>query len=143
MLEVITALLILLFLYASLSKLLDFKTFRKEMNNQPLPHSWMPFLVWILPCTEIMLSATLLFDRTRLLGLYGSLVLMGLFTLYSLLILFHVFPYIPCSCGGVIKQLTWPQHLAFNLFFTAASIIGIFIRRRKAFRAKIIPKNKK
>ncbi len=143
LLEVIPALLLLLFLYAGLSKFLDFKTFRKEMNNQPLPNCWTPFLVWFFPCAEILLSAALIFERTRLFGLYASLVLMGIFTLYSLLILFHVFSYIPCSCGGIIKQLTWPQHLVLNLFFVAASIIGIFTWRRKSLGAEFISKNKK
>ena len=143
LLEVIAALLILLFLYAGLSKFLDFKTFRKEMNNQPLPNSWTTFLVWFLPCAEILLSATLIFEHTRLFGFYGALALMGIFTLYTLLILFHVFSYIPCSCGGIIKQLTWPQHLVFNLFFTGASFVGIYTQRRNVSSGKTSPKNKK
>src|ERR1700761_6953488 len=105
LLECISALLILLFLYASLSKFMDFKTFTREMNNQPLPNSWTPFLVYFIPCTEILLSIFLIFERTRLLGFYGSLILMGLFTIYATVILLHFFGYVPCSCGGVIKRL--------------------------------------
>ena len=141
MLECISALLILLFLYASVSKFLDFKTFIKEMNNQPLPNSWTPFLVWFIPCSEILFSVALIFERTRLLGLYGSLVLMGLFTIYAILILVHVFPYIPCSCGGVIKRLTWRQHLVLNLFFVTLSIIGVITQRRKSFHSIVLTKN--
>jgi hypothetical protein len=141
MLECISALLILLFLYASVSKFLDFKTFIKEMNNQPLPNSWTPFLVWFIPCSEILLSVALIFERTRLLGLYGSLVLMGLFTIYAILILAHVFPYVPCSCGGVIKRLTWQQHLVLNLFFDAISIVGVIAQRKKSFHSIVITKN--
>jgi putative oxidoreductase len=141
MLECISALLILLFLYASVSKFLDFKTFIKEMNNQPLPNSWTPFLVWFIPCSEILFSIALIFERTRLLGLYGSLVLMGLFTIYAILILVHVFPYIPCSCGGVIKRLTWRQHLVLNLFFVTLSIIGVITQRRKSFHSIVLTKN--
>ena len=142
MLECVSALLILLFLYASLSKFMDFKTFIGEMNNQPLPKSWTPFLVWFIPCTEIVLSIALIFERTRLLGLYGSVVLMGLFTVYAMLILLHFFPRVPCSCGGIIKKLTWPQHLAMNLIFVALSISGVIIQRRKHFNSIIITKNK-
>ena len=141
MLECISALLILLFLYASVSKFLDFKTFFKEMNNQPLPNSWTPFLVWFIPCSEILISLALIFERTRLLGLYGSLVLMGLFTIYAILILSHVFPYVPCSCGGVIKRLTWRQHLVLNLFFVTLSIIGVIAQRKKSFHSIVITKN--
>jgi putative oxidoreductase len=141
-LECISALLILLFLYASLSKFMDFKTFTGEMNNQPLPNSWTPFLVWFIPSTEIALSIALIFERTRLLGLYGSLVLMGLFTVYTSIILMHFFAYVPCSCGGIIKRLTWRQHLVFNLFFVALSISGVIIQRRKVYSSIIITKNK-
>ena len=141
MLECISALLILLFLYASVSKFLDFKTFIKEMNNQPLPNSWTPFLVYFIPCSEILLSVALIFERTRLLGLYGSLVLMGLFTIYAILILVHVFSYVPCSCGGVIKRLTWRQHLILNLFFVTLSVVGVIAQRRKSFHSIVLTKN--
>ena len=141
MLECISALLILLFLYASVSKFLDFKTFIKEMNNQPLPNSWTPFLVYFIPCSEILLSVALIFERTRLLGLYGSLVLMGLFTIYAILILVHVFSYVPCSCGGVIKRLTWRQHLILNLFFVTLSVVGVIAQRSKSFHSIVLTKN--
>ena len=141
LLECISALLILLFLYASVSKFLDFKTFIKEMNNQPLPNSWTPFLVYFIPYSEILLSVALIFERTRLLGLYGSLVLMGLFTIYATLILVHVFSYVPCSCGGVIKRLTWRQHLILNLFFVTLSVVGVIAQRRKSFHSIVLTKN--
>jgi hypothetical protein len=131
LLEIISALLILLFVYASLSKFLDFHTFYGEMNNQPLPNSWTPFLVWFIPCMEIAITVSLIFERTRLLGFYGSLVVMGIFTLYTGVVLMHFFPYIPCSCGGVIKRLTWTQHLILNLFYVALSLLGVILQRKK------------
>jgi putative oxidoreductase len=141
MIESVAALLIMLFLYASLSKFLDFKTFTGEMNNQPMPNSWTPFLVWFIPCSEVAIALALLFEYTRLLGLYASLVLMTLFTVYTLVILLHFFSYIPCSCGGVIKKLTWRQHLVFNLFFVALSVFGIILQRSKFFKTIIITQN--
>src|SRR6202000_2034231 len=107
LLEVISTLLILLFLYASLSKFLDFRTFTKEMNNQPLANSWTPFLVWFIPCMEIAVSLALVFVRTRQLGFYGSLFLLGSFTAYTFFVLAHFFSYTPCSCGGIIKRPSW------------------------------------
>ena len=137
LIEVIVSLYVLLFLYASLSKFLDFRTFIKEMNNQPLPNSWTPFLVWIIPCSEIALSAALIFECTRMIGLYGSLALMSFFSGYAIIILFHAFSYIPCSCGGIIKRLTWRQHLALNLFFVGLAIVGIILQHKKAKHLKI------
>jgi putative oxidoreductase len=138
LLECISALLIMLFLYASISKFLDFTTFIGEMNNQPLPNSWTPFLVWFIPCSEILICLALLFERTRLLGFYASLGLMSLFTIYSIIIILNFFGRIPCSCGGVIKRLTWTQHIVLNLFYVALSITGIVLQRRKFLIKSII-----
>jgi putative oxidoreductase len=142
LLETISALLIMLFLYASVSKFLDFRTFIGEMNNQPFPNSLTPFLVWAIPSLEILISIALIFERTRLAGLYASLLFMILFTIYAGAILLHLFAYVPCSCGGVIKKLTWRQHLVFNLFFVAISIIGIILKRRHSLHTIITTKNK-
>jgi len=64
--------------------------------------------------------------------LYASLILMMAFTIYTVTVLLHAFRYVPCSCGGVIKKLTWPQHLVFNLFFVAISLLGIWLKKRDA-----------
>ena len=141
LLECISALLIMLFLYASLSKFLDFHTFTGEMMNQPLPNSWTPFLVWFIPCSEILMCIALLFERTRLIGFYAALFFMSLFTIYSIFIILNFFGRIPCSCGGVIKRLTWKQHIVLNLFFVGLSISGIVLQRRKSFKSILITKN--
>ena len=139
-LEIISALLIMLFLYASISKFLDFQRFIAEMNNQPFPNEWTPFLVWIIPPLEIAIALSLMVERTRLIGLFAALVLMTLFTIYTCFVLFHFFSYVPCSCGGVIRKLTWNQHLVFNLFFVVLSVTGIVLQRRKHFTSIFITK---
>ena len=139
-LEAIAALLILLFLYAGISKFLEFDRFIGEMNNQPFPNSWTPFLVWTIPSLEVVIALALMFERTRLPGLIASSILMTLFTLYTGSVLLHFFAYVPCSCGGVIRKLSWPQHMVFNLFFVALSILGIILQRKKFFPSIFIIK---
>jgi hypothetical protein len=133
--ELISSLLILLFLYTSLSKWLAFKTFIGDMNNQPFPNWLTPFLVWTIPPLEVLIAVGLIFEKTRVKALYGSLVLMLAFTIYTVAILLHSFAYVPCSCGGVIRNLTWPQHLFFNLFFVGISLLGIILKRKEAVYA--------
>ena len=128
--EIISSLLILLFLYASVSKWLAFKTFIGDMNNQPFPNWMTPYLVIIIPVAEVLIAVALIFEKTRVPALYASFVLMMAFTIYTVTVLLHAFKYIPCSCGGVIKKLTWPQHLFFNLFFVALSLLGIWLKKR-------------
>jgi hypothetical protein len=133
--EIISSLLILLFLYASVSKWLAFKLFIGEMNNQPFPNWMTPFLVWSIPFIEVLIAIGLIFEKTRVQSFYASLFLMLAFTIYTVAILLHAFKYVPCSCGGVIRKLTWPQHLFFNLFFVGISILGIILKKREPVNA--------
>jgi putative oxidoreductase len=124
-LESICALMIILFLYASISKYVAWGRFIYDMHNQPFPHWMADSLIYVLPPIEIIIAIGLVFSRTRLAALYSSLILMSLFTLYTALVLTHVFHRVPCSCGGIIKYLSWKQHLAFNLFFVGIAYAGI------------------
>ncbi|WP_111959406.1 MauE/DoxX family redox-associated membrane protein [Chryseobacterium lathyri] len=124
--DIVVLLLVILFLYTAVSKFVDFKGFTYDLNNQPFPNSLTPILRWLVPLTEIGIVLGLIFEKTRLLALYASLILMSLFTIYTALVLFHVFEYVPCSCGGVIKHLSWPQHLIFNLFFVVITYLAIW-----------------
>jgi len=123
--DIAVLLLVILFLYTGISKFVDFKGFTYDLNNQPFPNILTAFLRWMVPLTEIAIVIALLFEKSRLIGLYASFLLMSMFTVYTALVLFHVFDYVPCSCGGVIKHLTWPQHLVFNIFFVLISYIAI------------------
>lgn len=132
--EILSSLLILLFVYTSVSKWLAFKTFVGQMNNQPFPNWLTPGLVWTLPAVEVIISGLLMFDRTQLIGFRAALILMILFTIYTLLVLLKVFGRVPCSCGGVIENLSWEQHLVFNLFFVGVAIAGIILKRKEKLK---------
>ena len=121
--QIICALLVFLFVYAAVSKLANWTTFVSDMNNQPFPSFLKPILVWAVPFTELAIVALLIFDTTRLIGLYASLVLMIAFSFYTAVVLLHFFAYVPCSCGGIIKNLSWGQHLVFNLFIVLIAFI--------------------
>jgi hypothetical protein len=129
--EVIAFLLMLLFLYASVSKWLAFKTFIGDINNQPFPNWLTPWITNLLPPIEVMIVMALMFEKTRTAGFYASLILMSAFSIYSAAVLLKFFDYIPCSCGGIIKNLTWRENLVLNLFFVAISIAGILLRKNR------------
>ena len=38
---------------------------------------------------------------------------------------------IPCSCGGVLEEMSWGTHIIFNCFFVALSAWGIYLQRKK------------
>lgn len=125
----------LLFLFASVSKWIDFKKFVGDINNQPFPNWITPYLTYSLPPLEVLITLALMFERTRTAGFYASLILMTAFTAYSAAVLLNLFDYVPCSCGGVIRNLTWSQNLILNLFFVAISLAGILLRKSRFNKA--------
>jgi len=122
--DIISGLLVLLFTYAAISKLIDRQHFQEVLAQMLLIKYVAGFISFALPVTELAVCALLFMPGTRLLGLYASFGLMVVFTLYiSFMILFA--PHLPCSCGGVLEQLSWIQHLVFNVVFIALSATAI------------------
>jgi putative oxidoreductase len=135
--ELISFLLMLIFLYAAFSKWFAFKTFRDEINNQPYPNWLTPWIIYSIPPLEVLITLALMFERTRKVGLYASLILMSVFSMYTIAVMLNFFAYVPCSCGGIIKDLawiknlSWNQHLLLNLFMVAISIVGIVLHKNR------------
>ncbi len=126
-LETISGLLVLLFVYAAISKLLDYENFKIQLGKSPLLTSFAPWVAIGLPLLEIGISILLLSKAMRLLGFYASFFLLVLFTSYLTAILNYSY-YIPCSCGGILRGLSWKTHIIFNLIFMAISVVGVIIQ---------------
>ena len=124
--DIICGLLIVLFVYAAVSKLADRQHFVAVMSQMLFIKKMAPFISFILPLTELTVSALLLTPQTRLRGLYASLGLMILFTVYIGYVIVFA-EHLPCVCGGILKELNWSQHFIFNLLVIGLSAIGIKI----------------
>jgi len=124
--QVIISLLILLFVYAASSKLLDYTQFRVELGKSPLITAFAGYVAWSIPFLEVGIAVLLAFARTRLIGLYAAFSLMTIFTGYILYILLFS-PYIPCSCGGVLQNMNWRTHFVFNIVFMLIAASGVLI----------------
>lgn len=127
--DIISALLLLLFLYTSLSKLIDYETFKNVLSASPLLKPVAGVVAWLLPVTELLIVVLLFIPAMRLKGLYASLILISLFTMYLIYMIAST-PNLPCNCGGVLKLLTWKQHIFFNVFFILLSLAGILLYKR-------------
>jgi len=126
--DLICGLLMLLFTYAATSKLIDRQHFQAVLAQMLLIKPFAGFISFALPVTELVVCALLFMAKTRLTGLYSSLGLMIVFTLYiGFMILFA--PHLPCSCGGFLQKLNWSQHLVFNLVFIVLSATAIKLYR--------------
>ena len=129
-LEWIIALLLLLFVYTGISKLLDMQAYKEALKLQHFP-AWLYSLAVTLPFFEMIIALGLVFKMVRGIALYGYLILMLVFTGYTGLVAFHFFKQMPCTCGGVISRLSWTQHFLFNIFFLLISCWAIWLYRKQ------------
>ena len=123
---VVSYLFIILFVYAAVSKFLDYENFQVQLGQSPLLSAYAGFVVWMIPSLELVIAALLTIKQFRVIGLYASLGLMVLFSSYIYLIL-NYSSYVPCSCGGILEKMNWHEHLYFNLFFTLLSLFALFL----------------
>ena len=128
--EIIASLFILLFLYTALNKSFDVSKTVNVIKKTPFLSSYAEGVAWVVVILEYIVAALLFLPKTRKLGLYASTFLMVAFTVYILYMMAFI-PNLPCSCGGVLQQLTWTQHLIFNLSFTILATMGIWLLRKK------------
>ena len=110
----ICLLYVLLFVYASVSKFLNFQNFRMQLGQSPVIRGFADIIAWGIPCIELVTSFLLLHKRTRIIGLILAVLLMTMFSTYIYIILYHAVS-VPCSCGGILEALGWKEHLYFNL----------------------------
>jgi hypothetical protein len=127
--ETITSLLVFLFLYTALSKFVDHALFVEVLGKSPLLGSIKNLVSWTIPITEIILVVLLIIPKTRLRGLWGSLALLSLFTMYLIYMVIFT-PKLPCSCGGVISNLSWGQHIFLNITFIGLSYWAILLMNK-------------
>lgn len=133
--QILTSILILLWSYTTISKLSDLERFTNEMHNQSFSTGFANVLIRVVPLVELCTITLLLFNKSKMFGLACSLGLLFAFTGYIILVLLHFYEHVPCSCGGVLKSMTWETHLWFNLFFIFLNVIALFLGRRMAIQA--------
>lgn len=126
----IAVLLALLFLYAGMSKLLDYDKSKQEMLNQVFPRAVALQLVWLVPMVELVIMTGLLVNATRLMALWASALLLTAFSLYISITMSGVFGRVPCSCGGILKDMDYWTHLGFNIIFIVMAVLGIALEKQ-------------
>ncbi|SHM04979.1 MauE/DoxX family redox-associated membrane protein [Flavobacterium saccharophilum] len=122
--EVVTLLYILLFVYAAVSKLLDFENFQVQLGQSPLLSAFASWVSWLVPIVELLIVLMLIIPTSRKKGLIASLSLMTMFTAYIFIIL-HYSSFVPCSCGGILEKMSWNVHLIFNIVFMILTTVAI------------------
>jgi putative oxidoreductase len=122
---IISLVFILLFLYTASSKLFEYSFFKRQLAHQPITEHFVLLLSIFIPTIEIVTALALIIPKYQKIGLILSFYLMSTFTIY-IGYMIYIWPHkeLPCSCGGVIRSLSWGQHLAFNISLLILAVIG-------------------
>lgn len=134
LIEIFESLLIVLFVYAAINKLIDIQKFQIELGKSPIINSFSKLASVGVPVLELIIASMFFFNKSKLSGFYLAFGLMVSFTAYIIIIL-NFSDYIPCSCGGVISMMSWNQHLLFNIFFILISALGVMLYPKKILSA--------
>jgi uncharacterized membrane protein YphA (DoxX/SURF4 family) len=124
--ETVCLLYILLFVYAAISKLMDFENFRVQLGQSPLLSAFAGSIAWMVPVLELLIAVLIVLKKWRLTGLFAAFSLMIMFTTYIYVILNHS-SFVPCSCGGILEKMGWTEHFFFNMAFIMLAAVGILI----------------
>ncbi len=124
--ETIIFLLLLMWAYTFASKVLDFDTFRRQINGAYLLSSMGSALPYCLQLLHLLLVLLLLKKSWRKIGLITSLSVLLLYTGYLIYILKFA-PSIPCSCISLFRGLNWNDQLWINLAVLTLNIIGLIM----------------
>lgn len=128
--EIIRISFIFLFAYTATSKLFQPEKFKWAVSKSPLISPFTDMVVWGIPSLELAIVLCLLIPRTRRIGLYSSLCLMIIFTLYiGYMVVFT--PKLPCSCGGIVQLMSWRGHLVFNSIFSGLAAWALWVDKHQ------------
>lgn len=105
----------LLFGYSLWAKISDFKGFRSELEQSPLPPVLASLLTRAVPVSEFLVIALICFPRSRPYGLAFGQLLLACFCGWLGLVIWQDAP--SCACGGWLEHLRPGWHLALNIFF--------------------------
>jgi len=140
--DVAAYLFILLFVYAAVSKLLEYENFAVQIGQSPLLSAYAGLLAWLVPALEIIIAFLLIFRRLQFWSLFAAYVLMIMFTAY-IFIMLNYSSFLPCSCGGILEKLDWTEHLIFNIGFVVLAFIAMILILSQDNQQKVASKTLK
>lgn len=127
--KIVAYVLSALFVYASVNKLAAYSFFLHDLERSPMLSSYAKKLSVFIPAIELIIAAAVINPRTRYYGFIGSTLLMAVFTLYVGYVAYFTRDQ-PCSCGGIIRNLSWPQHFIFNVTFLMAALVATILSKQ-------------
>ena len=124
-----------LFIYTALSKWMIYPTFVRDLQRAPLTGQYATLISILIPAVEVIIAIMVMFKRKQTLDIIGAFLLMAIFTFYVGYVL-NMTTERPCSCGGIFRNMTWRNHMRFNLIATFLAITGVILNIIKIKRKR-------
>lgn len=128
--DVISYLFVLLFVYTAVSKLMTIATFQKVLSHYPMLTRYTVFTSYAVPTIELLVAALFVHNKTKVIGMITTLILILIFLLYIVFMLHSLGTNLPCSCGGIISKLSWKDHIWFNAILIILAGFALRIRKQ-------------
>jgi hypothetical protein len=118
--------LALLFFYAAVIKLDEYAIFRMQLQKFPLALPLVKQQAWLVPVIEMTTASFLLLPSLQVKGLFGTLFVLSLYTIYLTCMPGNRFS-VPCHCGEPWQTFSLRSNIIFNLFCVLTTGIGVVL----------------
>jgi len=115
---------ILLFIYIATEKIFNFRDFSNGFYTVPILGTHRSIVAGLIIFSQLVIGILLIIPVTQKRGLYATLALLLIFTIY-LTYMVSFMDVLPCSCGGVSSALSWKEHIGLNVFLMFLAGFGI------------------
>lgn len=126
LIRLIAVSLAVLFFYAAVGKLDKYSLFHLQLQKFPFSIPVIQQQPWLVPVTELLITGLLLLPKFRVKGLFSSLFLLSVYTVYLTCLLDKKYR-LPCDCGEVLQTLSLRSHIIFNFVCVIVTGVGIVL----------------
>lgn len=124
--------------YTATKKLMDYESHLAHIRDiELISHGLAVWAARAVIAVEYGLAIVLLvpLNRVEIWGWKAVVLLMAVYCYYIYHVL-HYAPFVPCSCHGIDKRLTWGQQFDINLGLAALALLILGLYYRKWIRQK-------
>lgn len=133
--QTVAAVLILIFIYSAVNKIIDWKSFMLSLQSSPFIGKNAYTAAWIILFIHFVAAGLLFLPVYRLKGFCLSFIYTLFCSVYISTVLLMNVP-LPCSCIGLLRSLSWQQQLFLNIILSLWSVTGILFYKRLVHQTK-------
>lgn len=121
---------VILFCYASISKILDFRNFQSQLEQSPALAGYEIVVAYGIISLQMIAVILLCFRTSRFLGLWITFGILSVLAGYVAFILIYS-KNLPCTCIGLFEKINWKGNLILNIGLITIALAGIFIAKKR------------